>query len=175
MKILKLVLTRKQHSAFTLIELLIAMTISSMIAVAIGYCIFQMERTNNSIQAHMTSVKQLENAIHFLNRDIQMAQKIETGGSGYWLRLTWVGWDDAATNLVVYQFDGNGNLTRTCGGTDQIIARSLSTETSNPDKIYCNYDSANHKVIIKLTTEVTFGGMQASESRDIEIIPRPSS
>ncbi len=175
MKIFKLVQPQKPHRAFTLLELLIAMTISTMIASAFGYGIIQMERSNNNIQAHMTAVKQVESAIHFLNRDIQMAQKIETGGTGYWLRLTWIGWEDSATTQIVYQIDSNGNFIRTTGGNSQTIARSISTETGNPDKIYCNYDSTDHKVTIKLTTEVTIGSSQASETRDLEIIPRPGS
>jgi prepilin-type N-terminal cleavage/methylation domain-containing protein len=93
----RLGLINKNQKGFTLVELMIAIAISSVITGGITMTIFQViigsARTNN----HMIAVRQAQNAGYWVSHDGQMAQSINIGsdplGGGFPLVLTWTDWE----------------------------------------------------------------------------------
>ena len=84
-------LNRRQRG-FTLIELLVALAITGAISGGITMSIFQTLDYSARSNARMVAIKQVENAIHHISRDVQMAQIIEPAADpdpdGFPLTLT---------------------------------------------------------------------------------------
>jgi prepilin-type N-terminal cleavage/methylation domain-containing protein len=185
----------KYQKGFTLIETLIVVAISSIVAVIITSSISQLIMVNSSNKNHMEAIKQVENALHYINRDVQVAQTIilstkQSDGSykqnttqnftfdltqGDNLTLNWVEWSDDKTTIE-YTLD-----------TDKDILYKKTTLKNylNPDKIT---DSALARYITEakgswdvndegywvFTLNLTATIGQKSETRILNTIPRPS-
>jgi prepilin-type N-terminal cleavage/methylation domain-containing protein len=167
----------QDHKGFTLLETAIALGISSLVAVSVVTTIYQLQSISNSHYAHVVAVKQVENAIHYINRDVQMAQTVTPqGAQGFPLILNWVSWDNGDTNTVTYSLQ-SGKLMRQSQlnedtPTSSAVAQFISAASSDS---YSIYDPANHKLTVQVTSTVISGNKQDSETRKIPIIPRPGS
>jgi prepilin-type N-terminal cleavage/methylation domain-containing protein len=64
----------KGQGGFTLVELLVAIAISSLITSGLTLTIFQVFSGNARNSSEMTVVRQVQNAGHFISRDVLMAQ-----------------------------------------------------------------------------------------------------
>lgn len=160
----------KNQRGFTLLELMVAIGLAGIISSAITMTVFQMFTTNARSSAHMMAVKQVENAIHWVRQDVQMAQIVEpSGGTGFPLNLTWVDWNNTV-NQVTYNLE-DGQLERQhCvnGGepSSMVVARHI-----DPDSVMTNCQFAGGVFILEITAAV--GGFRpASESRVAEVVPR---
>ena len=162
---------------FTLIEFLVAMGIASVLSVGILISTFQVVSVNAGSNAHLQAVVQVQNAIHYLNRDVQMAQSVQPqGASGFPLVLTWTTWSNNDSNKVTYVLS-SGNLVRqyslnNAPSTNTIVATNFSSIIA---ETHCADDPGSHKLTATLTASTTSGSKQAKETRQIEIIPRPGS
>lgn len=248
----------KSQRGFTLLETMISLCITGFVALSVVTTIYQLQGISDLHFAHITAVTQVENAIHYMNRDVQSAQIITPQGTqGFPLSLTWVSWDTNDTNKVTYslvndtpplttyqlvrkfQLNQNPSTSTTiaryivsypsCATTVAVIAASpgntvlhvvstssfpstaslvlpgepipvtYSGKTSNsftgiPSSgsgsitithaigqsvttysSYSSYDSADHKLILQLTSDTPVGGKQDEETRQLVIIPRPGS
>ena len=180
-----------KQRGFTLIETVIALAITGVVAASVGTALFQIQSAISSHSAHIAAVKQVENAAHYINRDVQSAQVITPQGSqGFPLVLTWVSWDSASTDyttivtyalnpptsgsvqltkrLQTYQADGSLNKDQTT-----VVAKYINYSTSSPSNTYCNYNAGNHTLTLQLSTTATSRDKQATETRLLSIIPRP--
>ena len=100
------------QGGFTLIEVLIALAITGIISTAVVITIYQMQSVSASHYAHITAVNQVQNGLHYINRDVQSSQTIVPQGSlGFPLSLTWVSWDTNDTNNVTYSLASDPPLT----------------------------------------------------------------
>ena len=109
------------EKGYTLIELIIAITIMVLASSAAGAAIFQILRDTERNNDHMTAARQVQNAGYWISRDAQMA---ETATTDYlalpdFLILSWTEWDDAGDPIyhsATYSFeeltDGIGKLKR---------------------------------------------------------------
>ena len=167
--------TLKKQVGFTLIELMIALCITGVVAVSVVTTIYQLRNISNIHYAHVMSVKQVENAVFYLNRDIQQAQNIETNVQGNWLTLNWTSWD-TSQHQITYRFsnvvNNIGDLIRNDGTINNTIAKSINTSSSNTN---VSYDSGTHILVLQLTSTVKSGNKQNTETRKLSIIPRPGS
>jgi len=162
---------REKQRGFTLIELLVALAILGIIAPVLGLSIFQVLHVNEATGNHMTAVKQVESAVHWISYDTQMAQTVETSGdSGFPLTLSWVKWDNTS-NSVTYTIE-NGELERAYsvdGGepTTTVVARHINTDS---EKTNCQYDDG----VLTLHITASVGAVRpANETRVLEVVPKP--
>jgi prepilin-type N-terminal cleavage/methylation domain-containing protein len=166
------------QKGFTLLETLIALLISGVVGAAIISATISIGNVNDRNIARTIAVKQVESAVHFINRDTQQAQKIEVNGSDYWLKLSWTSWDDNNTQNVVKYYFVNNNLSRSIsldGGQPQTspIAHDMVSRSITPPSLIAVPPEKSWT--IQLTAEVRSGSKIASETREIKIVPRPGS
>ena len=164
----------RSQKGFTIIELLIALAITSAIGGGISMAVIQIFDHNAQSTTRMIAVKQVENTVHWLNRDVQMAQVVAPTANpdpdGLPLTLSWVEWDNTE-NEVVYAL-ASGELTRSYsidGGEPnvRVVARY-----ANPDSALTNCSLDGAVLTFKITATVSEGSKSASESRTVDILAR---
>lgn len=176
----RLAAINRKRRGFTLIELLVALAITGAITGGISLSIFQTLNYNARSNARMVAIKQVENAIHYINRDVQMAQIIEPKPDpdldGFPLILKWVEWENNVQNVVTYDIDKDTNeLIRdhTRDGTSTVlpVARHVNTDS---DDTYCEFNNTDWIFTFKITATVTGYPEDISETREVRVHPRTS-
>lgn len=158
----------------TFVELIIALGIASLIAVAVVVLIRQVLMLNQASSGHMDAIKQVENALHYLNRDIQMASPFQSQlpASSATLTLRWTDYqDNRKPHVVTYATGADGSLRR----TESIDGAELPARVVATHVVAAGYSYNGQSVTINLT--VTFEGMAtpATETRTLEVKLRSSS
>ena len=160
------------QKGFTLIEILIAIAITGAITGGVTMSIFQTLDYSSRNKARMEAVKQVENAIHWLSRDAQMAQNLELAEDldpdGFPLTLTWIEWDGDEITVTYSVVDGEMIRDHSIDGT-QVVARHID---SAADMTYCDYE--NRALSFKITATLTGYPEDVRESREGQITPRPA-
>lgn len=167
-----------------MIEMLIAIAISSAIGGGILLSIYQTSSYQAMDRARMNCVKNLENAIHFIVQDAQMAHSItpDAAAGGFPLEMSWTEWDVDSPeyqHTVTYSLDtGSRELNRVhlandAGGAPttnevNVLARYIDYDAT---KTNCSYTDG--VLSVTLTATITGFPKEISETRDMEIIPRP--
>jgi type II secretory pathway pseudopilin PulG len=166
----RLGILNRNQKGFSLVELLVAVAITRFITGVVGTSIVQVIDINARSTTHMIAVRQVENAVHWLSRDGQMAQTLAPDtGSGFPLVLTWTTWD-SVENQVTYTIE-NGELKRSLsldGGDliETLIAKHIDDDAAQTT---CQYTGG--VLAVKVTASI--GGLRpATEMRLFEIIPR---
>jgi prepilin-type N-terminal cleavage/methylation domain-containing protein len=158
------------EKGFTLIELLVALAVTGVIAGIMGMAIFEVFDVNARSTARMTAVKNVENAVHWITRDAQMAQVVNTGlPSGFPLTLTWVEWNDTSNN-VTYSVQ-NGELQRAYALNGGQPNTTVVAQHLNNDSQLTNCQFAGGVLTFRITTSLS-GFRPTSESRSFKIFPR---
>ncbi len=159
----------KHQSGFTLIEVLVATAITGLIGAGIAGAVSHIINVNALTSNHLIVVKQVENAVHWINRDVRMAQVTQTSGSsGFPVSFSWVEWDNSSHNVSYVLQDGQLHRNASVDGEEQsiIVADHINI---NPDKTNCQY--VDGVFTLKLT--VSTGGFHpASETGTMQVIPR---
>ncbi len=128
-------LLKRNQRGFTLIELMIAVAIGSLVTGAATMTISQVFTGSARSSNHMIAVRQVQNAGYWVSRDAQMAQTVvTTGATGFPLTLTWIEWD-GTVNEVTYTLTG-GELKRShsIGGgapTETMVAEFVDPGETN--------------------------------------------
>ena len=169
----------------TLVEMLVAIGVAGIIAVAIVGAIFQLVTVNTRTSDHMIAVRQVQQAGTQVATDAYQAQTVELTdggseyppGSGFPLTLTWTDLD-LDRNVVRYSINGrdelerehsvfdNGNLV---SHTNSIAARHIDILPENTNLIRRLSD--DFKTVLVITVTATVG--DHSETRFYEVQPRP--
>ena len=173
-----------EQSGFVLIEMLMTIAISGLVVASIVEVTVQTVVINAANNSRITAVKQVENAIHWIERDAQMAssKSIEPSDSSltdFPLELSWTHFEDNYTHFITYRLD-NGVLLRREEVKD--IAEAENEELiSDTETMICNNviaaDSnyAFNGEILEVHLTVTVSGFRsATESRTLYVIPRVS-
>jgi prepilin-type N-terminal cleavage/methylation domain-containing protein len=161
----------KNQLGLTLIELMIALTITGIICGTVTMITFQVfdgeARSNN----HMDALSRVQNAGRELSRDAGMAQTVSWTNGDFPLTLTWTKWGTGAgddeLHQVVYSIENN-ELKRV-----HYINGALS-ESYVFEYVNCERDPDGSALTFILTATVGVSSQQVSETRVYSITPRPS-
>ena len=142
----------KNQRGFTLLELILAITIGSLIIAGITAAIFQVFIGNARTSSHMTAVRQVQNAGYWVSHDAQMAQSVvlAKNATGFPLKLSWVDWDGRSYN-VTYTV-ANGQLSR-----QYVVKNALGVVTTDTTTNVARYiDPDTTKTKCQLSGSGTF-------------------
>ena len=182
----------KNQRGFTLIELIIAIAITTLITGGVASALFQVYNVNTLNSNHMTATRQVQNAGFWISQDSQMAQIVDTVDDGSTaeieiLFLSWTGWgydigDDKGTDYVEvgYYYDA---------ATSEIWRNEVKTTTiydSNGGPVGTPTISSSlirvAQFITSATTTLSVNKIEltivaevgdSSEQRTYEVSPRP--
>jgi len=177
-----LLLLSRNQKGFTLVEVLVAIAITALIGTTISVATTQLFSVSVADKNRMEAIKQVENALHYINRDAQMAQTLSPTDPDNFLVLTWNEWKEGVDtdasgptgtfHEVTYKND-SGQLKRveiikpdpaTTETKTNIVANKISDASS------CSI--ANSVLTVSITA--TTGGFKSvEETRIMEIQPRP--
>jgi len=168
---------KEGQKGFTILELLIAISIMAVAAVAAGAGIFQTFQNNERNNDRNISVTQLENASYWISRDVLMSQAINTTGSDLF-SANWTRYDTGDVYHVTYTFadmdEGDYKKlfrTQSINGTSNTTRLVAEYINSAPLKTTCNFTDGTFYLILTVTAGE--GGRTQSETRTYEISPRP--
>jgi prepilin-type N-terminal cleavage/methylation domain-containing protein len=171
---IKKLLKANDQSGFVLVEMLMAIAITALIIVGI---VDITERTfviNAADNSQMSAIKQVENAIHRIERDAQMASanlilSINPTLPNFPLNLQWTSFD-GVTHFVTYTLD-NGVLNRTENASGNINETFICDNIIAADSNY----TFNGK-ILEVNLKATVSDFRsATESRTLYVMPRVSN
>ena len=171
------------EKGYTLIELLIAVTITVLASGAATGAIFQIFKGMESNNDHMTAVHQVQNAGYHISRDAQMAQSVTTDGLTLpdFLVINWTEWDedgDPTYHSATYFFedltDGIGKLKRehwsSAGASEEtLIAEYIYYDPDDVD----NTSNASYQSLV-LTVQLTALFEETQETREYQVTHRPN-
>jgi len=172
---------KHREKGYTLIELLIAITIMALATAAAAGGIYQIIRNTERNSNHMTAVLQVQNAGNRLGEDVQMAQNITTVEELTDPDFLVLNWIDAGTGdeyEITYTLEDMDS-----GSMKKLLRTQSINDTGNITSLVsqhidyaneltsCNYTSG----IFNLTVTATVGGGMkiGSETRIYRFFPRP--
>ena len=152
---------------FTLIEILIALAITGLLATGIAALIAQTFNINASSSSRMTALKQIEVAVDRIRVDVQMAQEIAGSAESdpeVFLYLTWKEWDNTS-HEVAYSLDSATHEIIREAENSRVIAKNIRSAEAE------ELDSGNWSITLEAVVE---DSGQAPETRTFEVHPRLS-
>ena len=176
---------RQSEKGFTTLELMVAISIMSLIGLAATMTIFQVISVTGRTNSHLTAIRQVQNSGHWIGRDAQMAENIVTdnmSGTDFML-ISWTEWDydaeDEVYHQVTYFFDGLtggiGKLKRNHWSSAGVNADILVAEciSYDPDDPANTSNVSYQKPVLTLKLTALYG--DASETREYRIGRRPTT
>lgn len=168
----------KSQKGFTLVELLVAIAITSVVISTISITLSQIFSVSIADKNRMDAVKQVENALHYINRDSQSAsaQLITPNDESIALFTTDLDlqWTDytgtnAELNIVTYHLNANGDLQRihTVG-----ISPPVTTTVARYLDINASHYTFNGQILTVNLTATVSGYKPATELRTLQVEPR---
>lgn len=172
----------------TLIELLISIVIVGIMGSGIAASIGQLIQLNMRAANHLEAVKQVERTVYYFSRNSQMIQQImlrhadntkitdenPPGTINYDLltgdkvEFSYVDWDMTSYRLI---YTYNGGLLQQYQEVNHM--GSITGIDSNCTRLDGSWTSSNKTLTLTVECTVGTGTNQATEIREIKIIPRP--
>jgi len=164
---------RYGQKGFTLIEVIIAIALTSIITGGITMTIFQVFdgyiRTSN----HMIAIRQVQNAGYWISHDAQMAQIIEPAvdpdPDGFPLTLTWAEWKNTVNQVTYTIVDSELKRTHRSVSPEEpsTTVETVVAQCIDPEMTNCKFLGG----VLSFQVTATVGS--SSETRVYEITPRP--
>jgi len=176
---------RLSQSGFTLIEIVVAMAIVAFISTGLVSAIAQLVNVNHLSNNRMTAIKQIENALHIISQDVQMAQTVTIGGTSFF-SLSWYERDESRQDYsklhqaiytltpegLLQKFDSLTSFGQTPVTTTTNIAQDI---VSDPLLTNCSFSPAEspYEGIFTIQITATSGDHKsATETRNAQILLR---
>jgi len=175
---------KKGEKGFTMVELLIAMLLTGIVATAITGTILYVLNVNFSTANRMTAVRQVRNVGFWISPDVQMARDVVPENNPATPDLLTLNWTDWATNYaheVIYTLEDmpSGEFKRlqrehkinsVLDSTITVAEYIDPDQTSIDPGLPCNFPDCGK---FKFTVTATVGGQ--NETRQYEVETRPGS
>lgn len=167
---------KKSEKGFSLIELIIVVGLSAMIALMAATFIFHALRTTQQNNEHLTRLANVENAGYWISRDASMADSVSANLTPpSLLFLTWTDWGYETDNVyhsITYSIE---NIS---GGVGQLKRRHQDSNGTDQQTLIANYiDPTTTNVTYHtptLTLRVAARSSGTSEVMVYEVYPRPN-
>jgi prepilin-type N-terminal cleavage/methylation domain-containing protein len=167
------------QKGLTLVELVMAMAVTAIIASAVTAVIYQVFNMNARSSNHMIAIRQVQNAGYWVSHDAQMAQSTNVTGPNF-LVLKWTDWNNGQ-NQVTYTLEnasgGLKNLRRTysidSGSGPVVQTNFLVGQYIDQTNTSCSSNLTSKELIFTVTAKVGSGSKAESETRRYEVKPRP--
>ena len=153
---------RKGEKGFTLIEMIVVITILGAITGAMAMTMITTMTVSQQSNDHIIALRQVQNAGYWISRDVQMTQTINITKPGVFLALSWVDWDGNDFN-VDYVFDGDRLERQLNGAPGVLISDHIVVESTT-----CDWDDGNNE--FEATIKASLGS--AEIERIYEVAPR---
>ena len=179
---------KKGEKGFTLVELLIAMLLTGIVATAITGTILYVLNVNFSTANRMSAVRQVRNVGFWISPDVQMARDVvpeNNPATPELLTLSWTDWATNDTHKVIYTLENmpSGEFKRLQREHKIYIDSELDSTTTTIVAEYIDPDQTSIAPdqpcvfpdcgAFDFTVTATVGGQ--SETRQYEVEPRPGS
>ena len=171
---------RLGEKGYLYIELLVAITIATLIAGAATMAVFQILKNTERNNNRMTAVRQVQNAGYWISRDTQIAQGMVAANLTQpdFLILSWTEGISGDNYLVIYTLeDMPGSEAKQLLRSQSMNAGANSTALvaqhidSDPAKTKCELTSGT--LSLTITSTVGDGPEQENETRKYQLVPRP--
>jgi prepilin-type N-terminal cleavage/methylation domain-containing protein len=174
-------LSGRLQKGFTLVELLVAIAVGSIISLAVIGSIAQLLNGSTRSSNHMAAVRQVQNAGYWVSRDAAMSSSTNTT-TGYpdFLIFKWTNWD-GVRNQVRYVLEHTAgdlnNLRRIQTVNDNEIGSTLVGQyiyyDGSTSGTYASYPPNSGNMTFTVIATVGTGVKASTERRTYEVKPRP--
>ena len=162
----------KGQRGFTLIEVIVALAITSLISLGAAMTTGQVLEQGAKNSDYTTASRHSMNSIYWISRDAQMSQTIEPdGASGFPLTLSWKEWDNSEHQAMYSLEDDRLMRSYSVDGSEPVETLVAQYVNSVSENTTCEY--ASGVVALKITTTVGEGKGAISVTKLREITPRP--
>jgi prepilin-type N-terminal cleavage/methylation domain-containing protein len=167
----RLGLINKKQEGFTLIEMIIALTLAAIIVTAVTMVTFQVINGSARSNNHMTAIREVQNAGYWVSRDFSMAQTWDDVDNPVTpaLEIFTLEWTEQLvgnkTHTIVYTLVGNE------------LRRSYAVDDAEPTELTVAefIDSCEFQdLTFQVTATVGDGPLLGTETREYKVIPRPN-
>ena len=163
----------RSRRGFTLIDVLLAMAIMSLIGAGVSTAAIQILKQGVRNGAYTTASQYTMNAIHWISRDAEMSQTVVTGGaSGFPLTLNWTDWGSSEYQVVYVLEDDKLTRSYSVNGSETsqtVVAEYVNTISENTT---CEYNS--RVLSMQVTTTIGTGARAVSVTNMRKIFIRSS-
>ena len=170
---------RRNEKGFTIIELMIAISIAAAVTGAASMSVFQVIEGVGRSNDHMIATRQVQNAGYWISHDTNMAQTIVEGDDPgtpdqeEFVTFKWTDWESGDVHTIIYIFedmaDGlkkfrRNHLTHDAEGIE--IGNKTTFVAQNVDSASFSEQGSTWKLTIQ-----TRSGAE-TETREYEVNPR---
>lgn len=172
LRILKLL--HKNRAGFTLIDTIVAIAITGIIAIGASVSIAQVLNQTTRNNDYTTASRNAMNALHWMSRDALVAQTI-SGTDGFpltqALSMKWTGWDNTSYTA---NYTVTGGQLRRIYSDGTSVTTTVIAEHINPASGMTGCVSENGTITITITSSVGAGAKVIDITRVREIASRPN-
>jgi prepilin-type N-terminal cleavage/methylation domain-containing protein len=160
------------EKGFTAAEVLVSLTIASVLGGGVVMSISQVLNTSVQNSDHTVATKQVRNVIYWVRLDAKMAQtvQVDAGASGLPLVLSWDEWDNTQHEITYTLVDDRLMRNHAIdGGTPTSL---LVAEDINPDPALTNCTYTGGILSFEVTITVGTGSRTINETQEFTVDPR---